>query len=240
NSTDTGVPGFSQALRADPPVPAWNLTHWRVVYRTAYYNPFPDPSNHTGAWQAMNYDQAQRMQAAIQAGTIKGVVDLSTQWTDANGDGVPDWMISQDFHVASHTAQGTVFFDLNRDGSFGAMDVSAPGATVTLTHALFAFTRTVTSASDGTYSVSDLPEGSYRVSIGLDGRTIPASPLTIAQTDLTQGIAVPYAAVRGFTVSSDGGAVSSAQMQFLDQTNSTTISVTPTSDGSFQVRQLLG
>ena len=338
NSTDTGVPGFSQALQADPPVPAWNLTHWRVVYRTAYYNPFPDPSNHTGAWQAMNYDQAQRMQAAIQAGTIKGVVDLSTQSTvangvvflryydgavvngtvyagstplphvwvtvtdelgtphyvtksdaqghyraivpfgnvtitasignltrttlvgerslasvtlpvtidqamrtpaDANGDGVPDWMISQDFHVASHTAQGTVFFDLNRDGSFGAMDVSAPGATVTLTHALFAFTRTVTSASDGTYSVSDLPAGSYRVSIGLDGRTIPASPLTIAQTDLTQGIAVPYAAVRGFTVSSDGGAVSSAQMQFLDQTNSTTISVTSASDGSFQVRPLL-
>src|SRR5438552_1123577 len=227
NSTDTGVPGFSQPLQADPPVPAWNLTHWRVVYRTAYYNPFPDPSNHTGAWQAMNYDQAQRMQAAIQAGTIKGVVDLSTQSTvangvvflryydgavvngtvyagstplphvwvtvtdelgtphyvtksdvqghyraivpfgnvtitasignltrttlvgerslasvtlpvtidqamrtpaDANGDGVPDWMISQDFHVASHTAQGTVFFDLNRDGSVGAMDVSAPGA----------------------------------------------------------------------------------------------------------------
>src|SRR3989449_203486 len=29
NSTDTGVPGFSQALQANPPVPAWNLTHRR-------------------------------------------------------------------------------------------------------------------------------------------------------------------------------------------------------------------
>src|SRR5207245_2882145 len=38
NSTDTGIPGFSRALQANPPVPAWNLTHWRVVYRTAYYN----------------------------------------------------------------------------------------------------------------------------------------------------------------------------------------------------------
>src|SRR2546428_571989 len=37
NSTDTGIPGFSRALQANPPVPAWNLTHWRVVYRTAYY-----------------------------------------------------------------------------------------------------------------------------------------------------------------------------------------------------------
>src|SRR5438876_874317 len=60
NSTDTGVPGFSQALRADPPVPAWNLTHWRVVYRTAYYNPLPDPANHTGARQATNSDHARR------------------------------------------------------------------------------------------------------------------------------------------------------------------------------------
>src|SRR2546427_13007052 len=33
----------------------------------------------------MNYAQAQRMQAAIQAGTIKGAVDLSTQAAVANG-----------------------------------------------------------------------------------------------------------------------------------------------------------
>ncbi len=338
NSTDTGVPGFSQALQADPPVPAWNLTHWRVAYRTAFYNPFPDPANHTSAWQAMNYDQAQRMQPAIQAGTIKGVVDLSTQSTvangvvflryydgalvngtvyagstplphvwvtvtdelgtphyvtqsdahghysaivpfgnvtitasignltrttlvgerslasvtlpvtidqamrapaDANGDGVPDWIIAQDFHVPSHTAQGTVFFDLNRDGSFGATDVSAPGATVTLRHALFAYSRTVTSASDGTYTISGLPEGSYRVSIGLSGRTTSTSTLTIAQTDATGGIAVPYAGVRGFTVSSDGRPASSAQIDFLDETNSTIIPVTSAADGSFLLRPLL-
>jgi len=338
NSTDTGVPGFSQALQANPPVPAWNLTHWRVVYRTAYYNPFPDPANHTTAWQAMNFDQAQRMQSAIQAGTIKGVVDLSTQSTvangvvflryydgavvngtvyagstplphvwvtvtdelgtphyvtrsdaqghysaivpfgnvtitasignltrttlvgarslasvtlpvtidqamrapaDANGDGVPDWMITRDFQVASHTAQGTVFFDLNRDGSFGATDISATGATVTLTHALFAYSRTTTSATDGTYTIPGLPEGSYRVSIGLNGRTMSAATLTITQTEATQGIAVPFAAVRGFTVSSLGGAAPAAQMEFLDETNSAIIPVTSAADGSFLVRPLL-
>ncbi len=338
NSTDTGIPGISGALQANPPVPAWNLTHWRVVYRTAYYNPFPDATNHTSAFQAMNYDQAQRMQAAIQAGTIKGAVDLSTQAAvfngvvflryydgavvngtvyagstplphvhvtvtdelgtphgvtqtdaqghysaivpfgnititasignltrttlvgerslasftlpvtidqamrspaDANGDGIPDWIITHDFHVASHTAQGTVFFDLNRDGSFGATDVSAPGATVTLRHALFAYTRTTTSASDGTYSISSLPAGPYRVSIALNGRTLTASTLTVAQADVTQGIAVPYAKASGFTVSAGGGRVPSAQIQFVDETNSTTISVTSAADGSFVLRPLL-
>ncbi len=338
NSTDTGIPGISGALQNNPPVPAWNLTHWRVVYRTAYYNPFPDPGNHPSAFQAMNYDQAQRMQAEIQAGTIKGAVDLSTQaavangvvflryydgavvngtvyagstplphvWVtatdelgtphgvtqtdaqgqysaivpfgnvtitasignltrttlvgerslasftlpvtidqamrtpaDANGDGIPDWMITHDFHVASHTAQGTVFFDLNRDGSFGATDVSAPGATVTLRHALFAYSRTATAASDGTYTISGLPDGPYRVTIGLNGRTLSASTLTVAQTDLTQGIAVPYAKASGFTVSDSGAAVPSAQIQFVDETNSTIIPVTSAADGSFVLRPLL-
>jgi len=338
NSTDTGIPGISGALQSDPPVPAWNLTHWRVVYRTAYYNPFPDAGNHTSAFQAMNYDQAQRMQAAIRAGTIKGAVDLSTQaavangvvflryydgavvngtvyagstplphvWVtvtdelgtphgvtqtdaqghysaivpfgnvtitasignltratlvgerslasftlpvtidqamrtpaDANGDGVPDWIITHDFQVASHTAQGTVFFDLNRDGSFGAADVSAPGATVTLRHTLFAYSRAATAASDGTYTISGLPDGSYRTTIGLNGRTLSASTVTVAQADATQGIAVPHAGVSGFTVSDSGAAVPSAQLQFVDETNSTTIPVMSGVDGSFVLRPLL-
>src|SRR5438034_11046133 len=51
-SNDTGIPGFDQALQAYPPAPAWNLTHFRVVYRSSYYNPFPDPANHTDAWRA--------------------------------------------------------------------------------------------------------------------------------------------------------------------------------------------
>src|SRR3989441_8341722 len=71
NSTDTGIPGISGALQSNPPVPPWNLTHWRGVYRPPYYNPFPDAGNHTSAFPAMNYDQAQRMQAAIQAGGIQ-------------------------------------------------------------------------------------------------------------------------------------------------------------------------
>jgi len=84
-SNDTGIPGFSQALATFAPVPAWNLTHFRLVYRTAYYNPFTDPANHTDAWRAVNYDDAQRLQANISAGTIQGTVDLSPQSSVANG-----------------------------------------------------------------------------------------------------------------------------------------------------------
>ncbi|HYS99216.1 MAG TPA: SdrD B-like domain-containing protein [Thermoplasmata archaeon] len=79
------IPGFDPSLQQYPPVPAWNLTHWRVVYRTSYYNPYPDVANHTDAWQAMNYDAAQQKQTDITAGKIKGLVDLSTLSTVANG-----------------------------------------------------------------------------------------------------------------------------------------------------------
>ncbi|MGI0148644.1 MAG: carboxypeptidase regulatory-like domain-containing protein, partial [Thermoplasmata archaeon] len=84
-SNDTGIPGFSQAIQSFPPVPAWNLTHFRVVYRSAYYNPFTDPANHTDAWRAVNYDEALRLQADIREGIIDGTVDLSTQSAVANG-----------------------------------------------------------------------------------------------------------------------------------------------------------
>lgn len=83
--SDLGVPGIDTTLQSIAPNPAWNLTHFRVVYRTAYYNPFPDPSNHTAAWQAVSATQAQQLQTEISAGKVKGVVDASTQGTIANG-----------------------------------------------------------------------------------------------------------------------------------------------------------
>src|SRR2546425_11170885 len=68
NSTDTGVPGFSQALQANPPVPAWNLTHWRVAYPTARYKPSPRPAEHTTPRQAGKLDPAPRLPCRTHAG----------------------------------------------------------------------------------------------------------------------------------------------------------------------------
>lgn len=83
--TNRAIPGFAEDLLTSPPIPAWNLTHWRVAYRTAYYNPFPDVLNHTDAWRAVNYDEAERLEDEIAAGRAEGVVDLSTQGSVTNG-----------------------------------------------------------------------------------------------------------------------------------------------------------
>src|SRR3989441_6806129 len=71
NSTDTGIPGFSTALQADPPVPAWNLAHWRVGCPPRRFKPRTGTPNHTTAWQARKYDPAQKKQTQIAARTIK-------------------------------------------------------------------------------------------------------------------------------------------------------------------------
>jgi len=78
-SEDDGIPGISgqNAILLEP-LPAWNLSHWRVVYRTAYYNPYVDPQNHTTEYRAMNYFDGLKLKAEIDAGRAVGVVDLST------------------------------------------------------------------------------------------------------------------------------------------------------------------
>jgi hypothetical protein len=77
--TTQGIPGISGSLASLPPMPGWNMTHFRMVYRTAYFNPFPqaDVANHTTAWRAISFDDALILQAEIQAGTATGTVDLS-------------------------------------------------------------------------------------------------------------------------------------------------------------------
>jgi dolichyl-diphosphooligosaccharide--protein glycosyltransferase len=72
-----GIPGISGSLIYYPPMEGWNLTHFEMVYRTAYYNPYKDYSNHTGAWVAISYVQGQEYQALITAGKMNGTVDLS-------------------------------------------------------------------------------------------------------------------------------------------------------------------
>ena len=84
-SKDRGIPGLDQALASYAPMPAWNMTHFRLVYRTAYYNPYKDASNHSSAWRAVNYDQAQALQQQISAGKIQGVVDMGTTTDIQNG-----------------------------------------------------------------------------------------------------------------------------------------------------------
>ena len=76
-----GIPGINGTLESEEPMQGWNLTHFRRVYRTAYYNPYDakDVQNHTDAWQAMNYDDAVKLQKEITAGNATGIIDGSAR-----------------------------------------------------------------------------------------------------------------------------------------------------------------
>ncbi|MBI4416096.1 MAG: carboxypeptidase regulatory-like domain-containing protein, partial [Euryarchaeota archaeon] len=85
------IPGLpsptNQSIANFPPMQAWNLSHFRLVYKTAYYNPFPpeELANHTDAWQAMDFPEAQELQGKINRGEATGVVDLSPASTIRRG-----------------------------------------------------------------------------------------------------------------------------------------------------------
>jgi dolichyl-diphosphooligosaccharide--protein glycosyltransferase len=73
-TTNDGIPGLSGSTVNTVPLPAWNLTHFMMVYRTCYYNPEKDGS---GTWQAISLEDAISLKSQIDAGTADGLVDLS-------------------------------------------------------------------------------------------------------------------------------------------------------------------
>lgn len=74
-----GLPGISGEMAGEEPRHGWMLEHFRVVYRTAYYNPYPpeDVANHSEAWTAINFPDALALDERIRAGEAEGVVDLT-------------------------------------------------------------------------------------------------------------------------------------------------------------------
>lgn len=74
-----GIPGLSGSLSSEPVMPGWNMEHFRMVYRTAYYNPYPvsEIPYHREAWVAVSYDEAFELKEKIKNGEIEGYVDDS-------------------------------------------------------------------------------------------------------------------------------------------------------------------
>lgn len=74
-----GIPGISGSLADMDPMPAWNLTHFKQVYRTAYYSPLnsTEAAQHPESWYAISYEEALQRQKDIEAGIDHGTVDLS-------------------------------------------------------------------------------------------------------------------------------------------------------------------
>ena len=77
--TNEGLPGVSGVVQKVSPMPGWNMTHFKVVYRTAYFNPYASDvvSLHPDAWRAVSFDEAIELNSRISAGEITGVVDYS-------------------------------------------------------------------------------------------------------------------------------------------------------------------
>ena len=339
-STDKGIPGFSQALQASPPMPAWNLSHFRVAYRTAYYNPFTDVANHTDAWRAMNYADAQELQEDISAGRATGVVDLSTQasitngvvflryydgaWVngtltaagetplsgvritvadelgtphyvtktdaagrysvlvpfgdvvltasvgtvnnrtligatvltsttipvtldqamrvneDLNADGIVDWIIRKDLTIPGRMLRGAAYFDVNRDGAFNAGDIIVPGATARLSRTDMPFERTFATSADGTFSVGPLPDGTYRLEVTAQGRTITAANVTVSSaSEPRQDLPVPFTHLFGFAATRDLADVTDATIRIRDETNGAVFETTTSETGLYELQPLL-
>lgn len=77
---DTSLPGMTGALQKYNAMPGWNMTHFRVVYRTAYFNPYSteEVAEHPEAWRAISYELAEEYKAKIQAGEMVGSIDESS------------------------------------------------------------------------------------------------------------------------------------------------------------------
>ncbi|MCG7844711.1 MAG: carboxypeptidase-like regulatory domain-containing protein, partial [Methanomassiliicoccales archaeon] len=78
--TEQGIPGISGSLSSMPSMQAWNMTNFRMVYRTAYYSPYPstDVANHTDSWMAISYEDGIDLYNKISTGEVIGTVDLSS------------------------------------------------------------------------------------------------------------------------------------------------------------------
>ena len=76
--TQQGIPGLTGSLEEYSSMQGWGLNHFRMVYRTAMYNPFDDYQNHSDAWTFVSYDKATELRSAINDGKATGVVDTST------------------------------------------------------------------------------------------------------------------------------------------------------------------
>ena len=82
-SANDGIPGLGGSgtgtMDSYQAMPAWNLTHFKMVYRTAYYNPYPQDelAGHADYWRALNLKDVIDLKTKIDDGVISGVVDTS-------------------------------------------------------------------------------------------------------------------------------------------------------------------
>ena len=149
-----GLPGLSGSVQSENVAPGYNLTHFMMVYRTAYYNPESDGS---GEWRAISLDEAIDLNKEIQEGA-NGIVDMSARSYYQVGAVMLEY-----YEGAVLSGQVT---DMAGD--------PAPGVRITVLDRYNIPHQSVLSDSDGSYSLI-LPPGQDMITIStgeLDSRNM--------------------------------------------------------------------
>ena len=341
NDCIPGLPSATnQQIQNIPPMQAWNLSHFRLAYKTAYYNPFPGPdvANHTDAWQAMDYAEAAELQGKINRGEAQGVVDLSAAsamrrgiviikyydgaflngtvrldgvpWpgvrvtvhdelgiphdselsdadgrysvllpfgdihvqatigtpdnrtlvgpttvhafelavsdaaamredVDANGDGIPDWLVARDMDLDGETLDGFAYVDADRDGTRDPTDPVLGDAEVTLERTDGVLTRVGRTGADGRLFVEGLYAGGYDATIEWEGRTLAVSNITISEGQGALDLAVRPSILEGYVLDPAGRKVGEATVVATDAANGTAFRARAAADGFFSFPTVL-
>jgi asparagine N-glycosylation enzyme membrane subunit Stt3 len=151
NGTDVGlgagIPGLpGGSLQSEPIEPGWMLQHFQVVYKTAYYCPYSDPSAHPGCYVATNLPTANALAKAQ-----NGSVDSSGgSYIESGGESILEY-------YAGQTMTGTVTLPDGR---------AVPNALVTVDDAWGIPHEVVATGADGDYSVV-LPPGNDTVNVSI-------------------------------------------------------------------------
>ncbi|MCI4325196.1 MAG: carboxypeptidase regulatory-like domain-containing protein [Thermoplasmata archaeon] len=243
NGTDIGstqgIPGLSQnAVGADPIEPGWMLSHFQVVYRTAYYCPQPNATAGSSCFSAYNVPQAREL-----AKLNNGTADTSTNSYFGGGEAMLEYYPGQPM-------TGTV-----------TLPNGAPvsNARVTVYDSWGIPHMTTVTGADGSYSLV-LPPGNDRINVTtgtLDqlteaggtplagfNITVPnALGLSLSAPTLVEPIVVKPATVSGFVywntannssfIRSVDGIVTGASAN-LTGANLTNLSAATDASGAFQ------
>ncbi len=149
NGTDVGfspgIPGLpGGAVQSEPIEPGWMLQHFQVVYRTAYYCAYSQPSAHPGCYHATNLPTAQAL-AKAQNGSIDS---SGGSYIESGGEAMLEYYPGQ-------TMTGTVSLPNGQP---------VANALVTVYDAWGIPHEVTSTSSDGAYSVV-LPPGNDTVNV---------------------------------------------------------------------------
>jgi dolichyl-diphosphooligosaccharide--protein glycosyltransferase len=176
---NVGIPGVSGELEEQTAIQGWNLSHYRVSYKTAYFNPYPQDeiANHTEAWTAINFEDAIEYSQLINAGEMEGVVDASPRSTMFNG------VVIMQYYDGAYV-NGTVKVD-------GVTPLS--GAWITIRDELQVVHYLTKTDSEGKYSaLAPFGEISLQVSVGdlQDLTNLGSTELNVVTFNVTEAQAM--------------------------------------------------